>query len=219
MIQFHIYFLLILTIFPLFGCQKAIKSTKQIDNKSFINNFELLQENPHNNTSVKITSPKAIIDPTNNDIQIFESSIQIFNRNGQDFQVEAGNSSLNNLSNFIRSYNNVKISFIDNSNYNISTNSILWDLNSSLIDINNPLKINFINSEIIATNGFYDVDLGLLKIENTEFNRNIYNYDGNKEYQIEIKSDLAKWFKNDNTLVFISNDKQVETTITFLATE
>jgi len=31
--------------------------------KSYINDFELLQENPNNQTSVKITSPNAIIDP------------------------------------------------------------------------------------------------------------------------------------------------------------
>jgi len=63
-----IYFLLIITTLPLFGCQKSNKSSTQIDNKSYIKDFELLQENPNNQTSVRITSPKAIIDPTNNDM-------------------------------------------------------------------------------------------------------------------------------------------------------
>ena len=65
----QIYFLLIITILPLFGCQKSDKFDTQIDNKSYINDFELLQENPNKYTSVKITSPKAIIDPTINDIE------------------------------------------------------------------------------------------------------------------------------------------------------
>ena len=71
----QIYFLLIFTNLPLFGCQKSNKSSTLIDNKSYINDFELLQENPNNQTSIKISSPKATIDPTNNDIEIFESSI------------------------------------------------------------------------------------------------------------------------------------------------
>jgi len=115
----NIYLLFILTIFPLLGCQKSNKSTAQIDNKSYINDFELLQENPNKETSVKITSPKAIIDPTINDIEIYESSIEIMNENGIDFQVESGNATLNNLSNNIRVFNNSKdaskshVKFID----------------------------------------------------------------------------------------------------------
>ena len=213
------YFLLIITILPLLGCQKINKSATQIDNRSYINNFELLQENPNKETRVKITSPKAIIDPTINDIEIYESSIEIMNENGIDFQVESGNATLNNLSNNIRVFNNVNISFLKDSDYNISTNSFNWDLNTSVIDINNPLDINFENTKINASKGFYNIDSSLLKIDNTRFNRKINNSEGVEEYQVEIKSDFAKWFKNDNKLVFTSNEKQVETTIKFLLTK
>ena len=217
--SFNIYLLFILIIFPLLGCQKSNKSIAQVDNKSYINDFELLQENPNKETSVKITSPKAIIDPTINDIEIYESSIEIMNENGIDFQVESGNATLNNLSNNIRVFNNVNISFLKDSDYNISTNSLNWDLNTSVIDINNPLDINFENTKINASKGFYNIDSNLLKIDNTRFNRKINNSEGVEEYQVEIKSDFAKWFKNDNKLVFTSNEKQVETTIKFLLTK
>ena len=217
--SFNIYLLFILTIFPLLGCQKSNKSTVQVDNKSYINDFELLQENPNKETSVKITSPKAIIDPTINDIEIYESSIEIMNENGIDFQVESGNATLNNLSNNIRVFNNVNISFLKDSDYNISTNSFNWDLNTSVIDINNPLDINFENTKINSSKGFYNIDFILLKIDNTRFNRKINNSEGVEEYQVEIISDFAKWFKNDNKLVFTSNEKQVETTIKFLLTK
>jgi len=215
----HIYFLLILTILPLSGCQKSNKYTSKIDNKSYINDFELLQVNPNNQTSVKITSPKAIIDPRNNDIEIFDSSIEIINQNGQDFKVKSGNSILNNLSNLIRVFNNVNISFLNNSEYLISTNSLDWDLNTSVIDINNPLKINFKNSKIIASNGSFNIESGLLNIENTVLNRYIYNSEGREEYQIEIISEFTKWSNSNNTLFFTSNENQVETTINFLLTE
>ena len=128
-------------------------------------------------------------------------------------------STLDNTSNIIRVYNNVKISFLDNQDYYVSTNSFNWNLNSSLIDINNPLNINFNNTEIDATKGLYNIETSLLKIDDTKVNRNIYNPDGLEEYQIEIKSDFAKWFKNENTLVFTSDNKQVETTIKFLLTK
>ena len=217
--NFNISLLIILIIFPLLGCKKSDISTTQNDNKSYINDFELLQENPNNQTSVKITSPKAIIDPSSNDIEIYDSLIEIFNKNGQDFQVKSGNSTLNNMSNVIRVFNNVNISFLDDADYYINTNSFNWDLNNSFIGIDNQLNINLDNSRIIATNGFYNINSSLLEIDNAKFNRNIYNTEGENEYQVEIRSDLAKWFKNENTLVFISNDNQVETTIKFLLTE
>ena len=215
----QIYFLIIITTLPLFGCQKSIKSTTKIDNKSYINNFELLQENSNNLTSIKITSPKAIINPTNNDIEIFESSIKLLNKKGQDFNVKSGNSTYKNLTNSIRVFNNVKISFLNKKDYSITTDSIYWDLNNSVINITNQVDINFDNTQIKASNGYYNINSRLLKIDNSEFNRNIYNSQGQDEYQVNIKSDFAKWFKKDNTLVFTSNDKQVETTINFLPTE
>ncbi len=212
----QIYFLLILSTLLLLGCQKSNKSTSQIDNKSYINNFELLQENNSNDTRVRISSPKAIIDPISNDIEIFDSSIDILNKNTLEIQVQSGNSTLNNLSNTIKVFNNVNISFLDNENYFISTNSFNWDLNTSIIDIKNPLNINFNNTDIIASNGFFNIQSGLLKIDNSILNRTVYNSDDIEKYQIRINSDVTKWFKNKNTLVFTSNDKQVETTINFL---
>tara|TARA_B100000965_G_C19503340_1_gene718484 strand:+ start:548 stop:1147 length:600 start_codon:yes stop_codon:yes gene_type:complete len=198
---------------------KYNKSIVKIDNKSYINDFELLQKNSNNITSVKITSPKAIIDIKNNDIKIFKSSIEIFNKNGQDFQVKSDNSIFNNFSNVISVFNNVKFSFFENEDYYITTNSIKWDLNTSIIDINNPIKLNFMDTTINASNGNYNIVDSLLKIDNSEFKRNIYNSESDKGYQVEIKSDIAKWYKNDNTLEFLSDDKQVETTLKFLTIE
>ena len=63
-----IYFLLIITITQLFGCGKSNKSAIEIDSKSYIKDFELIQENPNNQTSIKILSPNAIIDTIKNDI-------------------------------------------------------------------------------------------------------------------------------------------------------
>ena len=214
-----IYFLLIITTLPLFGCQKTNKSSTQIDFKSYIKNFELLQENPNNQTSIRITSPKAIIDPTNNDIEIYESLIEILNKNGQDFLVLSDNTTLNNSTNSIRVFNNVKISFLNINDYYLTTNSLDWDLNTYIININDEVNINFDNTKINASNGLYDIESKLLEINNTEFIRNIYNSNGEEEYQINIKSDFTKWFKKDNTLVFTSNDKQVETTINLLLAE
>ena len=215
----RVYLLLIITTLPLFGCYESNKSSTQIDNKSYINDFELVQENANNQTSIKIISPKAIIDPKNNDIEIFKSSIEIHNKDGHDFKVKAGNSTLNNLTNSIRVFNNVNISFLNKQDYFIITDSFDWDLNTSIIDINNHFKIKFDNTNIKATNGFYNIDSGLLKIDNPKLLRYLYNSEGEEEYQVNIISDYAKWFKSDNTLVFISNEKQVETTINFLLTE
>ncbi len=214
--KFQFYFLLLLTILPLIGCEKDNKSNTQLNYKSYINDFELIQDNKSNDRRIKITSPQAIIDSTNNDIEIFQSSIEILNKNGQDFQVKSGNSILNNLSNYIKVFNNVDISFIDKDDYFINTNSFDWNLRTSIIDIDNPLNINFADTNIVATNGIYNIDSSLLKIDNTEFNRNVYNSEGKEEYKIKIKSDFAKWFMNKNTLEFTSNDKQVETIIDIL---
>ena len=212
------YLLSLLSILPLLACQSTnkTKSNTKLENKSFIKNFELLQENNSNDTRIRITSPKAIIDKISNDIEIFESSIEILNKNKVEIKVSSGNSTLNNLSNTIRVFNNANISFLNNEDYFIRTNSFNWDLNTSIIDIENPLNINFNNTNIIASNGFFNIDLNLLKIYNSRFNRSVFNSDGKEQYQIKINSDFAKWLKNENTLFFLSNEKQVETTIKFL---
>jgi len=217
--QTYLYFLIVLAIYPLLGCQKSSKPIAQLDNNSYITNFELLQKNTSNDTRIRITSPKATLDQTNNIIEIVKSSIEIINKDGQDFKVKSGYSTINNMSNLINVFNNVKISFIDNKDYYITTNSFTWDLNTSIIDINSPLNMNLDNTKIVATNGLYNLDLSKFKIANSVFNRNFFNSDGKKTYQVEIKSDLANWLKNENSLEFKSNDKQVETTINFLTTK
>ncbi len=63
---------ILLCTFPLYACQKSQLVIKDIDNNSYINNFELIQENPNNETTIKIKSPKAIIYQTTNDIEINE---------------------------------------------------------------------------------------------------------------------------------------------------
>ena len=64
--KFPFFIFSIFTVLPLFACQKTQVKTIEVDNKSYINDFELLQENTKNNTRIKITSPQATLDPTNN---------------------------------------------------------------------------------------------------------------------------------------------------------
>ena len=213
----NLYFLSIIIIFNLFGCDRSLNNDIDIDNKSYINDFELKQDNTKNNTSIIITSPKAILDPINNYVEIIDSSISILNSNGQDIKIKSGRSSLNNYKNLIRAYNNVNISLINSENSFINTNSFYWDLNKSYIHLNRPLNIYLKNTSINSSDGFYNIDSDQLKINNNIFNRNIFNDEGYLIYQINIKADIAKWFKSDNSLHFKSNNKQIETTINFLS--
>tara|TARA_B100000945_G_scaffold92189_1_gene71979 strand:+ start:195 stop:854 length:660 start_codon:yes stop_codon:yes gene_type:complete len=215
--KFLLYLLILFQIFPLLGCQRINDETLEIDNKSYINDFELSQKNPMNDTLIIIKSPKAIIDPTNNDIEIFDNSIKIINKNGKDVQVKSGNSTLNNSSNLIRVFNKVNISLLENQNYFVTTDSFIWDLNSSNINLNRPLNINFDNTRISSLSGSYNINTSILILNKNIFNRNIFNTEGKEQYQIETISDIASWFKKENIFEFTSNNKQVETTINFLS--
>ena len=212
-----IFLLSIFTVFPLLACQKTQVRINEVDNKSYINDFELLQENTKNNTRIMITSPQATLDPTNNNIEITDSSINILNTNGEDIKIRSGQSSLNNLQNLIRVYKNVNISLINNKDSYIKTDSFDWDLSKSIIDLNNPLNITFDNTTISSSHGLYNIDSGKLKINNNIFKRNIFNKEGEKIYRIIIIADLAKWKKDGNTFEFTSNERQVETTVNFLS--
>ena len=214
------YILYLLTIFPLlllFACQKTKQQVTETNIKSYINNFELVQENSENNTSIIIKSPHAIIDTINNDIDIFDSSIKIVNSNDQDIKVESGRSSLNNYKSLIRFYNNVNISLLSTNNSFINTDSFEWELKSSTINFDNPLIINFKHTTINSSNGSYDIDSGQLNLNNNIFNRNIFDIDGELIYQIKILADRAKFLKDNKSLEFNSERKQVETTIKFLS--
>ena len=209
-------FISLLSILPLTACQLSPNANIDFDNKSYINNFELIQENSTNDTRIKINSPKAIIDPTINNIEILDSSIEIINGLGDDVRIKSGYSNLNNSKNIISVYKDVHINILENNNSYIKTNSFNWDLNTSNINLNSPLSIYFNNTTIFSSNGFYDINLSVLKTYNNIFNTTIYNSNGKEKYQIEIISDIAKWVKSENSLEFISNNKQVESTIDFL---
>ncbi len=208
--------IIIFSVFPLISCQKTNNNIVEVDNNSYISDFELVQKNQTNDSIIKIISPKAIIDNFNNDIQIFDSSIEISNNNIKDINIKSGNATLNNLDNIIKVFNNVNISLVDSKNYFVNTESFIWDLSKSSINLDQPLYIDLNNTNITSSSGSYNIKLGELKIKNNYFNRSIFNNDGKEKYQIEIKSEVAKWIKNENTLEFKSNNKQVETTINIL---
>ena len=198
------------------SCQRTNNNIVEVDNNSYISDYELVQKNQDNDRIIKIISPKAIIDNFNNGIKIFDSSIEISNKNLKDIIIKSGNANLNNIDNIIKVFNNVNISLVDSKNYFVNTESFIWDLSKSSINLDKPLHIDLDNTNITSSSGSYNIKLGELKIMNNYFNRSIFNNDGNEKYQIEIKSDVSKWIKNDNTLEFKSNNKQVETTINIL---
>ena len=107
-----------------------------------------------------------------------------------DVLIKSGNSTLNNSTNLIKSYNNVNISILETENYFVITDSFVWDLNSSTINLTNPLDINFGNTMITSSSGIYNINSSLLKIDNNIFKRSVYNSDGIEQYQIEIISDM-----------------------------
>ena len=224
MIKFINFTILLFLLFPLIGCMKfdnesiiTDNNSSDIDDKSYINHFELLQKNSINDTNIKISSPKAIIDQSTNDIEIFSSSIIFFDNKNNSFEIKSGKSTLNNSANSIRVFDNVLITSLEYPGSYIKTKSFNWELNESFVNLDNPLYISFKNTKIISSFGSYDIGQSLLNLNDNIFNRNIFNDDGKKIYEIEIKSDFANWLKNDNTLNFLSNNKQVETTIKFLS--
>ena len=219
MIKLIRYTVTISSILVLLACQNQNNNVKEIDKKSYITEFELIQDNPKNGSRIEIKSSKAIIDPRNNDIEILDSSIMISNNNVQYVHIKSGTSILNNFKNSIQGYNNVYISLLDGSNSFIKTNSLNWNLNTANIIFNNPILININNTSIHSTDGLYNTKSNLLKINNNVFNRTIYNSEGEKKYTIEIISDNAKWFKNIDLLEFSSKGSQVETTIDFLTSK
>ena len=211
-----LYLIILFSVVPLMSCQKTNNNIVEVDNSSYISDFELVQKNQTNDSIIKIISPKAIIDNFNNDIKIFDSSIEISNKDLKDIKIKSGKATLNNLDNIIRVSNNVNISLVDSKNYFVNTESFIWDLSKSRINLYKPLDIDLDNTNINSSNGSYNIKLGELKIMNNYFNRSLFNKEGKEKYQIEITSDVAKWIKNKNTLEFKSNNKQVETTINIL---
>ena len=219
MIRIIRYSVILSSVLTLLACQDPNNNVRDVDDKSYITEFELIQDNPKNNSRVEIKSSKAIIDQSSNDIEIFDSSILILNNNVKDVQIISGRSNLNNFKNSIQAYNNVYISLLDGSNSYIKTKSLNWNLNKSNIIFNNPIYINLNNTSIHSTDGLYNTESNLLKINNNVFNRTIYNSEGEEKYRIEIKSDKAKWFKDKELLEFSTESSQVETTINFLTSK
>ena len=208
----------ILIIF-LLSCERSREQTSQIDDNSYIKDFELIQKNVRNDSIIKISSPKAIINQTSNDFQVFDSSIELSNKTGKDLQIESGRSTLNNSQNILRIFNNVNVTIKNNQKSFIKTETLDWDLGRSLISLTTPLEVNLLNTKILSESGQYIIDKNQLIINNNVFKRSIFNINGIRKYQLEIISDIATWSTKNNLLEFKSFDKQVESTIEFLSTE
>ena len=216
------YFFNLLTyiiLLPLFACQKSETNIIDSDQNSYINDFELIQKNSLNDTTIKINSPKATIDQVTSDIEIQNSNIKILNNKNNSIEIKSGKSILNNSNNLIRVYNNVYIALLDNKDSHITTDSFEWDLNTSNINLNSPLNISFKDTKIFSKYGSYNINLNNLVLNENIFKRDTYNIKANKQYEIQITSDIIKWFKKDNIIEFISDNNQVETTINFLSIE
>ena len=211
-----IYLFTTFTLLSLFGCQENKEVNQSISNKSYINEFELVQGNTNNDNIIKITSRKAIFDLINKNIEILNSSIEILNKKGKELNIKSGKSTLNNTEKIIRVFDEVNISFFDTKDYYINTNSFEWDLNSSIIVLDSLLNVYFDNTKIISSNGTYDISSNMLILYNNKFTSSIISNNVDQKYNIEIRSDIAKWAKKDNVLEFTSNKKQVETKVNFL---
>ena len=217
--RYFFHLLIYIILLPLFACQKSEQKIIDSDQNSYIKDFELIQKNSLNDTTIKITSPNATIDQTTSDIEILNSNIKILNNKSNSIEIKSGKSTLNNSNNLIRVYNNVYISLLDNKDSYITTDSFEWDLNTSNMTLNSPLNINFKDTKIFSKYGSYNVNLNNLVLNESIFKREIYNIKAKEQYEIQITSDIIKWFKKDNILEFISDDNQVETTINFLSIE
>ena len=213
------YLLTSISLLLLLSCESTKKQSLEFDDKSYIKDFELIQRNIRNDSTIKINSPKAIIDPTTNEFEIFDSSIKLSNINGEYLQINSGRSTLNSSQNIIKVFNDVFITLENNPNSFINTDSFDWDLRQSFMTLNSPLEVNFNNTKILSDSGKYNLDKNQLKLNNNVFKRSIFNVNGIKQFQIETISDVAMWSKQNNLLEFKSNKNQVESTINFLITE
>ena len=213
------YFITSISILLLLACERKDKNSFVPDDKSYITDFELIQRNIRNDSSIQINSPKAIINQSTNEFEIFDSSIKLSNKTGKNLLINSGRSTLNSSQNIVRLFNNVNITLEKNQNFLINTDSFDWDLGESLMNLVSPLEVNFINTKILSNSGKYNIDSNQLKLNNNIFKRSIFNTNGIKQYQIEIISDIVMWSKKNNLLEFKSNEKQVESTIDFLSSE
>ena len=213
------YFITSISILLLLACERKDKNSFVPDDKSYITDFELIQRNIRNDSSIQINSPKAIINQSTNEFEIFDSSIKLSNKTGKNLLINSGRSTLNSSQNIVRLFNNVNITLEKNQNFLINTDSFDWDLGESLMNLVSPLEVNFKNTKILSDSGKYNIDTNHLKLNNNIFKRSIFNTNGIKQYQIEIISDVVMWSRQNNLLEFKSNEKQVESTIDFLSSE
>ena len=197
----------------LISCKSNTNLSNNNDNNTHITDFELIHENPANNTKIRINSPKARLDSSTQNIQIFKNEIEIINQPDKIIKIQSGNATINNATKFISAANNVIISDSEQPINSIETRQLYWDLNDSIINLDNELSINLPNTNIYSKKGNYDLNLDLVYLHEVLLTRTINTIDGFRSYEITITADKSKWLKEHNSLEFTSDNGQVETTI------
>ena len=138
--------ILFIFILPLTSCK--YNDNQLADNNAHINNFELVQENPSNDTSIKISSPKAIIDPfiwdLNKSIINFDSPLEI-NSNSTTISSTDGRYNIDsktlNLNNIIFNESIFNSKMVKAYNINIKAEKAKW------LKSNNSLEFSSKNNQ------------------------------------------------------------------------
>ena len=198
------------------SCKINRDNINKPDEYSYLTNFEMVQQRADKINKVIISSPKAILNPTNNQIDIIRSNIEIINNNGKKFNIKSGKALLDNSNKQINISKDVTIIGDNYDKSYIKTNSLTWNLEKSSINIQNDLTITLKNTKIYSINGFYDLNKGRIDLNSVELYRDIFNKNGFKSHSIIVLADRGNWVKENNDFKFTSGENQVETTVKFL---
>ncbi len=197
----------------LISCKNNRSIEKNIDYNSHITDFELIHDNPLNNTKIIINSPKAILDSSTQNIQIKDNKMEIIDKSETNVTIKSGNATFNNKTKIISATDNIVITDSQNQASSIETSMLNWNLNNSIINLDNEMLINLPNTNIYSKEGTYNISLDLIKLNDVLFTSTSNTKNGLTSYEISITADNTKWLKENNSLEFTSEKGQVETTI------
>ncbi len=196
------------------GC--TISPTSNISDDTYVvDEFKLVQKNKYNQTKLSIKSPLATYDSNDNQVEIGNSTIDIFSNGQVSAIVNSDITILDRYHNKLSSRGNLIVKFMNKSSPIILTaDSLRWDLSDSIIYIDGNVILLNKQVKIHSSNALYNINKNIIKFETLRKYQYLNNEQENK-YIIDVEADTAIVNTIDSSVIFKSNSRQVVSEINF----
>ncbi|ABX08829.1 LPS export ABC transporter periplasmic protein LptC [Prochlorococcus marinus] len=199
-------------IFIFFSIASCTHSSQDSNDYLYsINKFNLNQSDAEGNKLFDLTSPSAIIDNVNKQIETSTANIIIYNSKKPLYNIKSNSSKINDNGKIMYLDGNVKLQNIENKNIFIKSTKVEWHTQKSSINFLGDVFGNFNTTSIRSKRATYNLNLERITFYDI-YDFNIIS-DNSRKKIFKVYASSAIWDGKSGTFEFFTNDQPVKSQV------